>query len=306
MLFPIISLLVLHVFLPAYLIYSLLNNDDDNQFDWLLVVLMGAALTTFLALAGRWDWFSRYLRFVPLALFAAAVVYTYPRVRERPFFTNHSLKQWLTNTVWLVLEALIAVVLVVFAARGYARPDDPVSLSFPLENGDYYVGQGGSSTLVNYHHPSPSQAYAADITELNALGIRADGIYPNDPAAYTIYGATVISPCEGTVTAVENDQPDQNPPQSDPEHPAGNHVMITCEGVSVMLAHMQRGSVTVEMDEHVTTGQPLGKVGNSGNTSEPHLHIHAVEGQPEDILGGEAVPIVFDGRFPTRNTVFRR
>jgi len=41
------------------------------------------------------------------------------------------------------------------------------------------------------------------------------------------------------------------------------------------MAHLSPGSIQVKVGDHVTVGQPIAKVGNSGNTSEPHLHIQA-------------------------------
>jgi murein DD-endopeptidase MepM/ murein hydrolase activator NlpD len=67
----------------------------------------------------------------------------------------------------------------------------------------------------------------------------------------------------------------------------------------VLLAHLQHGSVAVATGDPVTVGDPIGRVGNSGNTTEPHLHIHAF-----DPRTGEGVPIRFDGGAPLRNRVF--
>ena len=52
---------------------------------------------------------------------------------------------------------------------------------------------------------------------------------------------------------------------------AGNHVIIFCDGHSVHLAHMQAGTLAVDVGDEVVAGQFLGKVGNSGNTTQPHL-----------------------------------
>lgn len=71
--------------------------------------------------------------------------------------------------------------------------------------------------------------------------------------------------------------------------------------MDVVLAHMTEGSVAVGEGQEVEEGQFLGRVGNSGNTSEPHLHIHAVRTGSGSILEGEGVPVLFDGRFPVRN-----
>ena len=59
------------------------------------------------------------------------------------------------------------------------------------------------------------------------------------------------------------------------------------------------GSVAVDEGDRVAVGDRLGAVGNSGNTTEPHLHIHAV-----DATKGMGVPISFDGRVPVRNRRF--
>lgn len=104
------------------------------------------------------------------------------------------------------------------------------------------------------------------------------------------------------VTAVDG-LPDHDPPATDTVNLAGNHVVIECQSVAVALAHLQSGSVAVGAGDAVTTGQPVGLVGNSGNTSEPHLHIHAVRASSGSILEGEGVPLLFEERFPVRNTL---
>lgn len=74
----------------------------------------------------------------------------------------------------------------------------------------------------------------------------------------------------------------------------------------MVLAHMMEGSIAVTEGQTVDEGQPLGRLGNSGNTSEPHLHIHAWRTGSGSMLEGEGVPIRFDGRFLVRNSlVFR-
>jgi murein DD-endopeptidase MepM/ murein hydrolase activator NlpD len=61
------------------------------------------------------------------------------------------------------------------------------------------------------------------------------------------------------------------------------------------------GSVQVRAEDAVATGDWLGCVGNSGNTGEPHLHVHAQRPGPVGApLGGDPLPILFDGRFPVR------
>ncbi|MGN7942219.1 M23 family metallopeptidase [Virgibacillus sp. 6R] len=59
---------------------------------------------------------------------------------------------------------------------------------------------------------------------------------------------------------------------------------------------MKKRSILVEAGDAVKRGQPIGLVGNSGNTTEPHLHIHAEK-------DGKGVPIRFDGKFLVRNSL---
>jgi murein DD-endopeptidase MepM/ murein hydrolase activator NlpD len=59
---------------------------------------------------------------------------------------------------------------------------------------------------------------------------------------------------------------------------AGNHVIIESGGLYVVLAHLRRGSLAVREGERIELGQPLGVIGNSGNTLAPHLHLHVMDG----------------------------
>ena len=147
------------------------------------------------------------------------------------------------------------------------------------------------------------QSYGVDLLKLGPFGLRASGLLPSDPARYAIYGDPVFAPCPGVVVHAEDGAPDMPPPQPDRTRMPGNHVLLDCGGVHVLLAHFKRGSVRVAQSEHVTTSTVLGLVGNSGNTNEPHLHIHAQRpaasgGQP---LSGDPLPIRLDGKYLVRN-----
>lgn len=88
----------------------------------------------------------------------------------------------------------------------------------------------------------------------------------------------------------------------------GNFVQINCsEAFYVILAHLKQHSVEVSEGDTVQTGQLLGRTGNSGNTSEPHLHIHAQKDSGgETRLASDPVPIVFrNSGFLTRNDIVR-
>lgn len=75
---------------------------------------------------------------------------------------------------------------------------------------------------------------------------------------------------------------------------AGNHVMIQAEeGYIVLLAHLRNQSVSVSEGMQVRQGEPVGTVGNSGNSAMPHLHINLFD-QMEDPLNAKVLPFVFE------------
>lgn len=180
----------------------------------------------------------------------------------------------------------------------------------PLGPGVYFVAQGGGGAMVNHHHSNESQRFALDILRLNRFGMRARGLFPLRRERFAIYGMPVLSPCDGFVTAVVDGLEDMDPwVRLDVENVAGNHIVLRCGGPEsdtfIGLAHLQPGSVAVRPGQKVFVGQPLARVGNSGRTTEPHLHIHAkVGGEPNSMLDGRGIPLRIRGRFLMRNDVF--
>jgi hypothetical protein len=189
--------------------------------------------------------------------------------------------------------------------------EESVELGFPLQNGTYYVVAGGSNELLNPHIASlgderfgdyRGQSYAIDVVKVNHFGMRAKGVAPRDPRDYMIFGADVYAPCSGRVLFSEDGLPDMPPPRPDRDHLTGNYVFLDCSGPQVLLAHLQKGTVRVRPGDSVALGAVLGQVGNSGNTGEPHLHIHAQRpSRDAAFLSGEPLPMLFGRRFLARN-----
>ena len=100
---------------------------------------------------------------------------------------------------------------------------------------------------------------------------------------------------DGTVVDTRNDLPEQPPgklPDNLPIDQAdGNFVVLDIgNGAFALYAHMQPGSVKVARGAKVKSGELLGKVGNTGNTSAPHLHFHVMDG-PSSLLAN-GIPYV--------------
>jgi len=200
------------------------------------------------------------------------------------------------------------------ALSGRITPPGPVvAVANPLGPGRYLVGNGGATTLVNVHlhtldasvaryRPWRGQSHAVDFFGLGRWGMRADGLRPADPAAYAIFGRALHAPCDGKVIAAEGGAPDFEVPQLDPVDRLGNHVILECDDAWIVLAHMQQGSVTVAPGTAVRRGSRIGAVGNSGASTEPHLHIHAQRpaqaGAPP--ISGAPLPLRIADRYLVR------
>jgi hypothetical protein len=184
---------------------------------------------------------------------------------------------------------------------------DPVVVGPPLE-GDGWVAVNGCCSLDFAHRGAvqsingglfDAQRFAIDYMQLDADGHFVTGDV-SDPENWTHYGSEVIAAADGTVVSIANNFPNQVPGSlPDPgsfdsvESVDGNHVIIRFDdGVYAFYAHLQRGSVVVEPGDEVERGNKLGLLGNSGNTSAPHLHFHIMTG-PE-ALGSDALPFVID------------
>ncbi len=303
-LIPIILASIL-VVVPIVLAVQLVRKRYRTRLDWLLAAVTAATFGGYALLVGRWDLFSYYLRPVMALLLLAAPVVSLARNRRTPWWDRPDDRRgWFTLGTSVLVAALFTG-LAGYAASGMAAGRTSVDLAFPLRDGVAYVGQGGANPLLNYHNPNRAQAYALDIVGLNPAGLHAWGVAPAEPGRYAIFGRAVHSPCAGTVVEARDGLADQHPPTTDRVNLAGNHVVIRCQdtepAVDVLLAHLSTGSVAVQPDADVAVGDLIGRVGNTGNTSEPHLHVHAVRTDSGTALDGDGVPIRFGGRFLVRN-----
>ncbi len=179
----------------------------------------------------------------------------------------------------------------------FTTPKLGINLAFPLSPGRFAVAQGGNTLFLNHHVRAKSQRHALDIVALGRFGMRADRLSPTHNSDYTIWGACVTAPCAGTVVAVQEQFEDAGEQSLGGISALGNHVILqTQDATLVVLAHLQRDSVAVKLGELVSVGSTLGRVGNSGRSTEPHLHLHAQR-------DGVGVPMRFDGRLLVRNSI---
>lgn len=179
----------------------------------------------------------------------------------------------------------------------------PVVLGPPLMGTGYLAGDGCCDTIRHVRalltldgRFALAQRFAIDWEQADAR----DRLVSGDPKVltnYTIFGKAVLAVAAGTVVAARNDLAEQVPgalPAGLPlDEVDGNFVVLDIGGGAyVNYAHMQPGSVTVAAGAKVGRGDVLGKVGNSGNSQAPHLHLHVMDG-PSPLLSN-GLPYVFD------------
>ena len=289
--------------MPSVLMVILWRNEYSSKLRWFTETLVFFLAILFAYVTARWDFTSYYLRILLLPLFALVSYVAYRKIipKESSNSYVHRIRENAANIALIIFLGWLNII----ALNGYLYPGEAVELTYPLRDGVYYVGGGGTSRWINGHQAFPPQNYALDIVRLNVFGNRAIIGDQADLQRYAIFGNPIYSPCSGTVVHAVYDQPDQLPPNTDVVNLAGNYVLIACYDVEILLAHMKQGSIVVTKGDMVEEGEILGAVGNSGNTSQPHLHIHAERGGISGkILDGEGVPIIFGNRFLARNSLF--
>jgi murein DD-endopeptidase MepM/ murein hydrolase activator NlpD len=146
-------------------------------------------------------------------------------------------------------------------------------LALPFK-GKWLVVWGGDTKELNQHHDVPNQQFAFDFLGADNDGKtrKGDGIANKD---YLAFGREIIAPADGNVTDVINGVRDNVPGSMNSYSALGNAVLIQHRNNEVsVLAHLKLDSIKVKVGDKVARGQVIGLCGNSGNSSEPHLHYH--------------------------------
>jgi murein DD-endopeptidase MepM/ murein hydrolase activator NlpD len=182
-----------------------------------------------------------------------------------------------------------------------------ITILGPPLSGKHWVALNGCCEAGGVHRgtgmPVNGQIYFAQrfaidwmLLDANAKFNTGDGKSVKD---YADYGAKVIAVADGTVIETLSTLDDQTPGTlPDPktitiENVDGNHIVLDLgHGKYGFYAHLQKGSLLVAKGDHVKRGQPLALLGNTGNTSAPHLHFHLMDGT--SVLGSSGLPYVID------------
>lgn len=159
-------------------------------------------------------------------------------------------------------------------------------------NEEWTVFWGGDTKELNYHveHPAQKNAFDLVITDDKGKSYKTDGKTNED---YYAFGKDIIAPCDGEIVLVVDGIKDNIPGILNPIYIPGNTVIIkTANNEYIFLAHFKQNSIKVKLGQKVKQGQLLGQCGNSGNSSEAHLHFHIMN--TEDMNTATGIKCYFE------------
>ena len=182
-----------------------------------------------------------------------------------------------------------------------------ITYSLPFE-GVWTIVNGGVSREASHSWDINSQRYAYDFLILDDSGKSCRGNFSNCDSYYC-YGRTVLSPADGVVEEIRTDCEDSKifSGKTDPliRDIRGNYVLLRhtdlnntefspadCGQEYSLLAHLMPGSIQVKKGQRVRRGEPIARCGNSGNSTEPHLHFQVQNGK--SFYHSSGLPIHFE------------
>jgi hypothetical protein len=190
----------------------------------------------------------------------------------------------------------------------------PLALALPF-TGRWRTENSPARRVPSHGTHLLGSAYAIDFTGVDdhhRSAARRDWrtvLATEPPERFVGFGRPVLAPAAGTVVAVHDGELDHEARRSQltlaayaatqasrlrrgPVGVAGNHVVIAVTGgLFVALAHLRRGSVSVTVGDDLDEGQQVGTCGNSGNSTQPHVHVQAMDSL--DLSAARGVPIAF-------------
>jgi hypothetical protein len=194
---------------------------------------------------------------------------------------------------------------------------DPVILSVPFP-GPCRVQNSPANRVPSHGTDAFGSSYAIDLVPVDKQGRSAPRTWrglltAESPEVFVGFGRPILAPAAGRVVLVHDGEPDHEARRSQmalvpymlgqsrraqrgAPGLAGNHVVIAigADGPFVLLAHLQRGSVQVQPGQLVRVGAPVARCGNSGNSTEPHVHLQVSDST--DWTSARGLPFAFRRR----------
>jgi hypothetical protein len=300
-----LKLILSHVILlPLLILISILTNRDS-------FLLLSIAQTIFiiLFLSGYWEFLG--LRFKRIYFPSSEAIILIVLLWK--LFSVHKTENNLyliiilaIIQIWL-LFLLIKIIVVIFV-----RDKETFEINFPFKNGRYLITDGGNSRisrLMNYHFYSSihkkkktnlSMLFATDIVKIINSG---SNYLPPQNNDYPIFGEKIFSPLSGLVIKVENDFDDNIPYSGNYPYSTGNTIVIQQGNSYLILGHLKKNSIRVDVGDNINADDYIAEAGNSGYSERPHLHMQLVHSLTENFWYGKGVSIQFKNKNLYKNRI---
>ncbi|MCL6480007.1 MAG: M23 family metallopeptidase [Peptococcaceae bacterium] len=196
--------------------------------------------------------------------------------------------------------------------------DNAVIVDFPLR-GEWWAPNTPGKKVPSHGTDHLGQRYAYDFLQVN-WGKKGRPFYDASKLRYIFlgvplkscycWGREVYAPCDGKIVQAKDGYKERkivhlitdlfvltknaltfNPLKGDIQPIVGNYIIMEFNDVFIFFAHLQRGSIKVSEGQKVKTGELLGRVGHSGNSTAPHLHFHLMDSA--DLFKANGIPCAF-------------
>jgi hypothetical protein len=290
-----IKLIFSHIlFLPFLLAISILLPSISICLDLLIQTLLIIIYFT-----GYWEFFGLRFRisyFVLIEFLLALLIF------KRLHLPVNTSAGWPGILLFSILEAYLIYQLLNIFYVILKRNKDSLEISFPLKEGKILVTDGGNSRvsrLMNYHYYSKvhkrkgtnlSMIFATDIVRLDPP---LKSFLPANNPDYPVFENLVYSPISGSVFKVINDIQDNIPYSGNYPYNTGNTIVIINADLYFLIGHLKIGSIIKKEGEQVGTGEMIAKVGNSGYTERPHIHMQLIRSKSDNYWFGRGVNITY-------------
>ncbi|HEY8548050.1 MAG TPA: M23 family metallopeptidase [Acidimicrobiales bacterium] len=225
---------------------------------------------------------------------------------------------------WLPLVVLLVAFALYFRVGTVRRP--PVTVGFPVR-GRYRAVNSPADKVPSHGLHAYGQTYAIDLVPVPTGDgdVRVDGwVKVEPPTAYPGFGDPIVAPVDGVVVRAHDRARDHGSRMSwgalaylltveafarevrGPKGILGNHLVLRVDdgadgaeasgdgaGTYVALAHLRQGSLRAGVGDRVRRGEVVAELGNSGNSSQPHIHLQVMD--HPNLLLAAGLPMAFDG-----------
>lgn len=200
-----------------------------------------------------------------LIFLVIGVIYS---IKNKPFLT-------IPRVIGFLVLIILFFNIMIYGKFPSRFDDKPSAVAFRVPTDtELAVGWGGKSVKENYHAAYPDQCWAYDL--VMAKDGKTHTGSGDKVTDYYCYGVPILAPANGKIIEAFDEDPDMPPGVIGGGTTAfGNYVIIeVAENEFLFICHMKPDSILVEVGDTVQKGQEIGAIGNSGNTDEPHIHMH--------------------------------